>query len=98
MRHRDLRTTLGTYGHLDVEDLRAAVATLPADAGACAPTMPSEEPSRAVAATGLVTRLLPDVTESGKTKGRTSGFPLRRPALQMEREKGFEVFRRVNAN
>ena len=29
LRHRDVRTTTGIYGHLDVEDLRAAVATLP---------------------------------------------------------------------
>jgi len=27
--HRDVRTTTGIYGHLDVEDLRAALATLP---------------------------------------------------------------------
>ena len=25
LRHADIRTTLGTYGHLDVEDLRGAV-------------------------------------------------------------------------
>jgi len=29
LRHRDVRTTTGIYGHLDVEDLRAAVAKLP---------------------------------------------------------------------
>src|SRR5882724_11670048 len=29
LRHHDVRTTTGIYGHLDVEDLRAAVATLP---------------------------------------------------------------------
>lgn len=29
LRHRDVRTTTAIYGHLDVEDLRAAVATLP---------------------------------------------------------------------
>ncbi len=30
LRHADMRTTTSTYGHLDVEDLRAAVNTLPA--------------------------------------------------------------------
>ena len=29
LRHRDVRTTTGTYGHLDVEDLRAAIEKLP---------------------------------------------------------------------
>ena len=29
LRHRDVRTTTTIYGHLDVEDLRAAVAKLP---------------------------------------------------------------------
>jgi len=29
LRHRDVRTTTAVYGHLDVEDLRAAVAKLP---------------------------------------------------------------------
>jgi len=29
LRHRDVRTTTSIYGHLDVEDLRAAVAKLP---------------------------------------------------------------------
>jgi integrase len=29
LRHRDVRTTTGIYGHMDVEDLRSAVATLP---------------------------------------------------------------------
>jgi hypothetical protein len=70
-----------------------------ADVGACAPAMPSEEPSRTLAAFGFVNGLLPGVTESGKTKGRRSGFPLRRPALQMEREMGFERLRRwVNSS
>ena len=29
LRHASINTTLGTYGHLTVEDLREAVATLP---------------------------------------------------------------------
>src|SRR5437868_12316489 len=29
LRHASINTTLGTYGHLDVEDLREAMATLP---------------------------------------------------------------------
>ena len=59
--------------------------------------MRAEDPQRAAVA-AFVTRLLPDVTEGEKKKGRGSGFPLERPALQMEREKGFEVCLTVNAN
>jgi hypothetical protein len=88
MRHRDLRTTLGTYGHLDVEDLRAAVASLPSDVGGSAPRGREARAERALRA--LVTRLLPALTDPERTKGRSPGFPLRHPALQMEREKGFE--------
>ena len=29
LRHRDLRTTLGTYAHLDVDDMRSALTNLP---------------------------------------------------------------------
>jgi site-specific recombinase XerD len=29
LRHRDVRTTTGIYGHLDVEDLRTAIEKLP---------------------------------------------------------------------
>jgi hypothetical protein len=29
LRHQDLRTTLGTYSHLDVDDLRGALKNLP---------------------------------------------------------------------
>jgi hypothetical protein len=39
LRHASINTTLGTYGHLDVEDLRDAMGTLPAG-----PAMPAEAP------------------------------------------------------
>jgi hypothetical protein len=83
MRHRDVRTTLGTYGHLDVEDLRAAVATL----------LPDPEPRR-LAATGagavpFATRLLP---AHGACKEEEPAAPISPGATGpwMEREKGFE--------
>ncbi len=91
MRHRDLRTTLGTYGHLDVEDLRAAVATLPDD--------PEQ---RRLAAAGaeaspFATRLLPD---HGECKELGPAAPISPGATGpwMEREKGFEFRRLVNSN
>ena len=84
MRHRDLRTTLGTYGHLDVEDLRAAVATLPADVGGSAPSVPAGKPrssfdfaqdERARAtADRLVTRLLP-LAQGERRRAGAPGFP-----------------------
>lgn len=43
MRHRDLKTTLGVYAHLDVEDLRGAV-------NAIGPTLTEAEPAAALAA------------------------------------------------
>ena len=45
LRHRDLRTTLGTYGHLAVEDLRSAVAALPANVDGSAPGRTDAAPS-----------------------------------------------------
>jgi integrase len=89
MRHRDLRTTLGTYGHLDVEDLRSAVAALPADVGTCAAAVPPEEPLRAGAVTGVATRLLP---ADGEQKNEGPAAPIFSGAAgpYMEREKGFE--------
>lgn len=106
MRHRDVRTTLGTYGHLDVEDLRAAVGTLPG--GACdAPATPpivaddvAALPARRAAgaeATGpLVTRLLPgDAAQPAARRGPATGHektPDNREVAggKMERENGFE--------
>ncbi len=57
LRHRDVRTTTAIYGHLDVEDLRAAVASLPASLGAPIPAP-------------LVTRLLPG---AARQKGEGPG-------------------------
>ena len=68
LRHRDVRTTTSIYGHLDVEDLRSAMASLPGASEAS--TEPSTAPASAtvpVAALGASrgrrsTRLLPDAT------------------------------------
>jgi integrase len=43
LRHANINTTLGTYGHLDVEDLREAINALPAG-----PEVPAIEPLVAV--------------------------------------------------
>src|SRR5207253_362445 len=67
LRHKDVKLTTDTYGHLDVEDLRAAVETLPksnvVDADFSIEALPAAEktPRRA-------TRLLPD-SISPKSKG-----------------------------
>lgn len=74
-----------------------AVAALPSDVGDCAPRA-REARSEPALERELVTRLLPELTEGGKSKGRSSGFPLERPALQMEREKGFELIPGGSAN
>jgi hypothetical protein len=95
MRHRDLRTTLGTYGHLDVEDLRAAVATLPAAVGGSAPSVPADEPQRAAAGDALVTRLLPDRVTQEKRRAGGSDLSPERPPLHGA-GKGFEALRTVN--
>ncbi len=89
MRHHDLRTTLGTYGHLDVEDLRAAIATLPTDVGGSAPSVRTEDPRRAAVGNGLVTRLLPDDCEQ-KKEGPEIRVSPGTSGPYMERENGFE--------
>ncbi len=48
LRHRDVRTTTGTYGHLSVEDLQSAVSTAWTPAGRDT-TKHFSEPTRAVA-------------------------------------------------
>jgi integrase len=92
MRHRDVRTTLGTYGHLDVEDLRAAVATLPGNEPAV-----TGKAARAPAATGFVTRLLPVHGKRKKREPEARNSPATSGSY-MEREKGFELIRGVNCN
>ena len=97
LRHRDPRTTLGTYAHLDVDDMRAALSKLPA---AATPEKPGEQVAKAdvVAATGtadaggvlpLSTRLLPD-ERFAKTKARTPANSPVDPGLLLERNTGFE--------
>ena len=67
LRHRDVKTTTAIYAHLDVEDLRDAVARLPGDANAPEGPEAGSAPVGAVAVAGSVwdalprsTRLLPD--------------------------------------
>ncbi len=65
LRHRDVKTTTGTYGHLDVEDLRSAVEKLP-DLGELPRAV------RAPAGARFSTRFLPE-PENG---ARTAAGPL----------------------
>ncbi len=58
LRHKNVRTTLDTYGHLDVEDLRAAMATLPGGAMDVA-SAPLGRAAGTLETGPLVTRLLP---------------------------------------
>jgi integrase len=106
MRHRDVRTTLGTYGHLDVEDLRAAVGTLPggparpagasADAEPVVEQVPAQLAAGALAAGPFVTRLLPaGAAQPAAGQGTVKGHE-KAPGNQkvtggkLERENGFE--------
>lgn len=105
MRHSDVRTTLGIYGHLDVEDLRDAVATLPNDASAApsgvargaaddgaAERAASAAPQRRAAgavASRLATGLLPADREQ-KNEGPAAPIFSGAAGPYMEREKGFE--------
>jgi integrase len=90
MRHRDVRTTLATYGHLDVEDLRAAVAALPAHVAPPTEAEASRPPCDVAAVAGAppVTRLLP-VHDERKRKGPEARVSPATPGPSMEREKGF---------
>ena len=100
LRHRDLRTTMNVYAHLDVNDLRGAVANLPT---VSAPERPPTQPVGApdVAATGTSdqveaaprsTRLLP-AQECAKEEAGISAQIAPNPAsepLKLERNTGFE--------
>jgi integrase len=61
LRHADLKTTIGTYAHLTVEDLRGPINQLPPVRTYKAALTPDK--------TKFTTRLLPDF-DFGKTKGR----------------------------
>lgn len=73
LRHRDVKLTVDTYGHLECEDLRAAVATLPASPfpQAAAP----EEIGVATTGTPVTTRLLPGADPQEHEGRGASGFP-----------------------
>src|SRR6185436_16040801 len=50
LRHASINTTLGTYGHLTVEDLREAVATLPTAPAFVEPHAATESPTASAGA------------------------------------------------
>ena len=77
LRHASITTTVGTYGHLTVEDLRAAVATLPAATG-------GKPQALAVGADGA-RRLTAQVLRGGPEKHegpKPSGNPVESSALR----------------
>ncbi len=89
LRHADIKLTVDTYGHLVVEDLRAAVDGLPASgivaASAAAESVHPVTPDAAPFTTGL----LPEGT-GPKTKAGTEGNSPTVPASLMVGETGFE--------
>ncbi len=84
LRHANVTTTTGTYGHLDVEDLRAAINTLPAG-----PAAPVFEP---FAATGTAPLGPPVVRHEATGKADARAAPVSRaiPASSPVRSEGFE--------
>jgi integrase len=87
MRHRDVKLTTGTYAHLIVEDLRAAV-NLIAPLEGQGPESTGSHPD-GKSATKFVTRLLPN-SAAPKTKAESEEISSTNSAYLMEREKGFE--------
>ncbi len=78
LRYADIRTTLGTYGHLDVEDLREAINLLPA--GPELPRADTEDavvlPLAASAETGRRGAPVVRTSADAKTPAETEGdFP-----------------------
>ena len=96
MRHRDVRTTLGIYGRLDVEDLRAAVARLPGGASDV-PATPLRRAAGTLETGPLVTRLLTAASEAMPSVATAEPGQEKTPGNhvvtggKMERENGFEV-------
>jgi len=89
LRHGDVRTTLGTYGHLDVEDLRDAVATLPDSGSSISDQASPEQLPTGSDRTPFATRLLPIHGEQ-KNEGPGARNFSATSGPWMEREKGFE--------
>ena len=81
LRHRDVRTTTGIYGHLDVEDLRGALATLPAWTAPAALPAPTEQHAQAAAgASGPV--LAANPLQEGTAQG-VNGQPAAAQVLEI---------------
>ena len=96
LRHSDLRTTLGTYSHLDVDDLREAMTNLPAvDAPSSAPAMEAEASTGTDPAAKVLpfsTRLLPAHGAANEEAGPSAQIapdPAYEPHI-LERNTGFE--------
>jgi hypothetical protein len=98
LRHRDLRTTLNIYSHLDVEDMRGALANLPAVAAPATPEPSPSEPA-VMHATGTTneikvlafsTRLLPG-SESRISEAGPAAKSAVNPASKVERNTRFEL-------
>jgi len=83
LRHSDVRLTVGTYGHLDLDDMRASLEQLPAVAGPFVGAEPVQGPPEVsrtiVISTGLSTRLLPE---------RANGESAHRKAAEKPNESG----------
>ncbi|GMU58941.1 MAG: hypothetical protein AMXMBFR34_07040 [Myxococcaceae bacterium] len=87
LRHRDVKLTTDTYGHLEVEDLRAAVNTLPVVTlvEVAEPVAVNSRPTSAP----LTTRLLPE-SSGPKTKPRSRRISPTTPGPSPVGETGFE--------
>ena len=79
LRHSDVRLTLGTYGHLDMADMRASLEKLPAVSGPVVDAElvqgPPEVRRTIVISTGLSTRLLPDRANGGSAHQQAAEKP-----------------------
>ena len=89
LRHADIKLTVDTYGHLVVEDLRAAVDSLPESGFEVVPTESRIVDGIAPVPTPLTTRLLPE-GPSPKTKAGLDGISPTNPASYVVGETGFE--------
>lgn len=78
LRHSDIRTTLGTYGHLTVEDLRGAMATLPEGPPLPeAPSMPLQRAASDALGAPVVRNQVPEKTSArNRSKFSNDSGPL----------------------
>lgn len=89
LRHGNINTTLGTYGHLTVEDLREAINRLPPGP----PAVPQEAPSAAVLPLASSAPFGPPVVRrapAGNKKAGTAPISSAIPAASMLGPSGFE--------